>query len=157
MTEYRIVRANILHLVGIDRIEKACFPIPWSTDLLLNSILSDEYSTFVAVSGKKVIGFGIMMKNYDEAHIMNVAVDSGYRRAGVGSAVMEALIDESRRWGIYDITLEVRASNAGAIALYEKYGFRTEGVRREYYSDNHEDALIMWLHLDKGEHNEDNC
>jgi ribosomal-protein-alanine N-acetyltransferase len=85
----------------------------------------------------------VICARYDEAyHVMNIAVDPAHRRRGVAKSLLDAVLDKAGHHANY--TLEVRVSNAGAIALYESYGFRGVGTRKRYYSDNGEDAIIMW-------------
>jgi ribosomal-protein-alanine N-acetyltransferase len=83
----------------------------------------------------------------DEGHITNIAVHPEFRRSGVGSALMEALLAEAENRGIAALTLEVRESNHCARSLYRKYGFEDGGMRKAYYADNNEDAVIMWKRL----------
>lgn len=80
----------------------------------------------------------------DEAHITNIAVHPSYRKMGVGHSILKTMFYEALRNGAEKMTLEVRASNRNALNLYSRVGFRAEGVRKRYYSDNNEDALIMW-------------
>jgi [ribosomal protein S18]-alanine N-acetyltransferase len=94
--------------------------------------------------GSRLAGFAGMWIMYDEAHITTIGVDPDYRGQGLGELLLVALIDESLRRGATWITLEVRVSNDLAQRLYRKYGFIIQGTRRRYYSDNGEDAYIMW-------------
>ena len=80
----------------------------------------------------------------DEGHITNIAVHPNFREKGVGTILLQSLIDHSKDWGCNSLTLEVRASNDAAKGLYKKFGFLEEGIRKNYYSDNEEDAIIMW-------------
>lgn len=91
-----------------------------------------------------IAGFAGMWQLYDEAHITTIGIDVPYRGRGLGEALLLRLLDESVRRGANMLTLEVRISNEGAIRLYEKYGFSVHGVRPRYYSDNGEDAYLMW-------------
>ena len=92
----------------------------------------------------KVIGFAGLWTIVDEGHITNIAVHPDYRGKGIGSKLVKSLIDNSKDWYINDLTLEVRYSNKIAQNLYKKYGFIEEGIRKNYYADNKEDAVIMW-------------
>jgi ribosomal-protein-alanine N-acetyltransferase len=96
----------------------------------------------------KAVGYAGMWQVMDEGHITNIAVHPEFRNYGVGSALMEALLATARSRGIVALTLEVRRSNFAAQALYRKYGFAEGGMRKAYYADNREDALIMWKRLD---------
>jgi [ribosomal protein S18]-alanine N-acetyltransferase len=95
-----------------------------------------------AVAGKHVLGYLICARYADVWHLMNIAVDPASRRRGVASAMLDQMLVRAGLDEAY--TLEVRPSNAGAIALYERFGFRSAGTRRRYYRDTGEDALIMW-------------
>ncbi|MCC6315200.1 MAG: ribosomal protein S18-alanine N-acetyltransferase, partial [Thermomicrobiales bacterium] len=93
---------------------------------------------------QSIVGFAGMWNAFDEAHVTTIAVDEPYRGQGLGEVLLTALFDEATRRGANWLTLEVRVSNAPAQALYRKWGFSVQGVRRRYYSDNNEDAHIMW-------------
>jgi ribosomal-protein-alanine N-acetyltransferase len=95
-------------------------------------------------TSQPIAGFAGMWQLYDEAHITTIGIDAPYRGRGLGEALLLRLLDESIRRGANMLTLEVRISNEGAIRLYEKYGFSVHGVRPRYYSDNGEDAYLMW-------------
>jgi ribosomal-protein-alanine N-acetyltransferase len=103
----------------------------------------------VAHIGEKVIGYGGMWLMIDEAHITNVAVHPTYRKMGVGHSILKALTYEASKNGADKMTLEVRVSNRDALSLYTRMGFVAEGIRKRYYSDNDEDAFIMWKTMDK--------
>lgn len=131
-------------------IERRAFPTPWSLTMFvlelskadsvcLGAFLDDRRD---AAGRHPMAGF-LICARYDAAfHLMNIAVDPGHRRGGHGRALIDALIE--RVGEDANITLEVRVSNAAAIALYESYGFRGVGTRRRYYADTGEDAIIMW-------------
>jgi ribosomal-protein-alanine N-acetyltransferase len=91
-----------------------------------------------------VVGFAGMWNAFDEAHLTTIAIDAPYRGRGLGEALLVAIFDEAVRRGVNWVTLEVRVSNEPAQALYRKWGFSIQGVRKRYYSDNNEDAYIMW-------------
>jgi ribosomal-protein-alanine N-acetyltransferase len=97
-----------------------------------------------AFSSERLVGYLIVSRYADAWHVMNVAVESGWRRRGVATQLLEDLFRRTGGSCERGYTLEVRPSNSAAIGLYEKLGFETHGVRRGYYLDNHEDALIMW-------------
>lgn len=92
----------------------------------------------------QIVGFAGMWNAFDEAHVTTIAVDEPYRGRGLGEWMLATLFDEALRRGSNWLTLEVRVSNDSARSLYEKWGFSVQGTRRRYYSDNNEDALIMW-------------
>jgi ribosomal-protein-alanine N-acetyltransferase len=115
---------------------------PWVRPRL--PLLSFGRKTPTEPDGSRLAGFAGMWIMYDEAHITTIAVDPDYRGQGLGELLLVAMIDEALRRGATWITLEVRVSNDLAQRLYRKYGFIVQGTRRRYYSDNGEDAYIMW-------------
>ena len=124
-------------------IERRVFPTPWSLAMFVLELSKQTGVCLAAVSGRRLIGY-LICARYDTVwHLMNVAIDIDHQRTGVASALLAELYervedDEAR------FTLEVRRSNVVAIRLYEREGFRAAGVRRRYYQDNGEDALVMW-------------
>jgi [ribosomal protein S18]-alanine N-acetyltransferase len=112
-----------------------------------------------AFEGDRLVGYLIISRYVDAWHVMNVAVDPEFRRKGIASALLERLFERTSDDERRGYTLEVRVSNAGAIRLYEQLGFEPRGIRRGYYTDNREDALIMWKdpvpsHVDSGARDE---
>ena len=123
-------------------IERRAFPTPWSMAMFVLELSKPSGICLAAIQAPALVGY-LICSRYDEAyHLMNIAVDPDRRRQGIARALLDAMLDRAGHDANY--TLEVRVSNTGAIALYERYGFRTVGTRRHYYSDNGEDALIMW-------------
>jgi len=128
-------------------VEKSCFKSPWTRHMFEDELFnSNAYYYVIEVDGE-IAGYAGFWKIIDEAHITNIAIHSSYRRRGYGRALVSALLDRAKELDIIAVTLEVRVSNSAAISLYESFGFVSSGVRRGYYSDNNEDALIMWLKL----------
>lgn len=125
-------------------LEQAYFSMPWSENMLKESLEKPEYLFLVAEKDGKVVGYAGMLRILDEGDVTNIVVDETYRGAGIGSALTNALVEEGQGLGIHAFTLEVRVSNACAIHIYEKNGFKAEGVRRRFYEKPTEDALIMW-------------
>jgi len=124
-------------------IERRAFPTPWSLAMFVLELSKPSGICLAAMLDRRLAGY-VVCSRYDTVwHLMNVAVDVTRRREGVASALLGALFDRADRPG-ERYTLEVRRSNAGAISLYEGFGFRGAGYRRGYYHDNREDALIMW-------------
>ena len=116
----------------------------WSKDSFKNEITNPLAKYLVASVNNKVIGFAGLWTIYDEGHITNIAVHPKFRGCGIGSKLVESLINNSEKWFINSLTLEVRSSNIIAQNLYKKFGFKEEGLRKHYYPDNKEDAIIMW-------------
>lgn len=140
---YEIVPMDRSHLEQIAELEKACFSTPWTYAMLEEELYNPHASFIVADDGEGgVLGYAGLHVVLDEGYIDNVAVEQAARRHGVGSA----LLDVFCRFGeanLAFLTLEVRASNRPAIALYEKHGFRQVGLRKDYYQNPKEDAVIM--------------
>ena len=133
------------HLPAVLRIEGKVYPRPWSAGLFLSELAQKgSRAYFVARHQGKVAGYAGVMILGDEGHITNIAVDPAFHRHRIGTRLMVALIEESRDRGVRSMTLEVRRANAGAQAMYRKFGFQTVGVRRGYYVETGEDAYIMW-------------
>ena len=129
----------------IMEIERACFPSPWSQQSFLAEFEKDYSMMICAVEGDQIAGYLIAWLLLDEIHIANLAVHPKERRRGIGELLVQYLIDRSDgfRW----IALEVRESNRGARKLYEKLGFRRRGIRRNYYTNEIENAVIMQKNL----------
>lgn len=133
------------HLAAVVRIEEATNGHPWSRQLFANELLlptSRQY--LVAMVGPQVIGYGGLMQMADEGHITTMAVDQEFRRRSIGAQLLLGLLEFASTNGVVDATLEVRASNEPAQALYRRFGFAPEGVRPRYYRSPTEDALILW-------------
>lgn len=142
-----IKEMKLEHLDGVMTIENLSFKIPWSKNSFLEEINDNELAVyFVAVLEEQVIGYGGVWKVFDEGHITNIAVHPEFRRCGAASKILDQILNMCDENNIKSLTLEVRKSNYAAQRLYEKYGFKAEGLRKRYYADNNEDALIMWRH-----------
>ena len=140
MTEFR--QATIEDLSDLVRIELACFSDPWNAEMLESELaMPDSYYVILEEDGE-VAGYYAYMHVLDEVHILNVAVLPAYRGRGLGGRMMEDLLG-SMPDDVVAVTLEVRVGNAVARRLYEKYGFRSAGIRPGYYMDG-EDAVIYW-------------
>ena len=145
MSGYSIRPITLKDVDEVWNIEKMCFPVPWSRQSFVLEIEHNKCARyFVAEHAGTIVGYGGMWLVLDEAHITNIAVHPLARRKGIGEALLRVLMAEANRLGIQKITLEVRDSNTAARNLYEKLGFVSVGRRKRYYSDNNEDAIIMW-------------
>ena len=136
----RLTYADLPQVVAIER---RAFTTPWSLAMFVLELSKPSGVCLAAFDGGTMVGY-LICSRYDTVwHLMNVSVDPDRRREGIATALLSALIE---RVGDPEaqITLEVRQSNHGAIALYERFGFRSAGIRRRYYQDNGEDAVIMW-------------
>ncbi|NLV77122.1 MAG: ribosomal protein S18-alanine N-acetyltransferase [Tissierellia bacterium] len=132
----------------IDRIleiERESFSPPWSREAFLLELTKNILAKYIVVEvDGKVVGYGGIWLIIDEGHVTNIAVDKEYRGLGLGNKLLEGLIQLCIDRDIKHITLEVRKSNEVAKGLYKKYGFKECGIRPGYYTDNNEDAIIMW-------------
>ena len=138
-----IRRLTYADLPQVIAIERRAFPTPWSLAMFVLELSKPAGVCLAAFEDETMVGY-LICSRYDTVwHLMNVSVDPDRRREGIATALLSALIE---RMGDAEaqLTLEVRQSNAGAIALYERFGFRSAGIRRRYYQDNGEDAVIMW-------------
>jgi ribosomal-protein-alanine N-acetyltransferase len=133
------------HLRQVLKIEDQVYPRPWSSTLFLQEMVrrSDRYY-IVARHAAQVVGYAGLMITGPEAHITTIAVDPALHRQRIGMKMMMALVDEAIGRGCKSVSLEVRKSNTGAQKLYEKFGFKAVGVRRGYYIETGEDAIVMW-------------
>lgn len=138
-------KLELSDLDAIERIERASYPAPWSRSMFTSELAKPSALSLAAVAGRgELVGYLILSRYVDAWHVMNVAVDPAWRRLGIASALLERLLADTSGDAERGHTLEVRASNLAAIRLYERFGFRPRGIRRGYYTDNREDALVMW-------------
>lgn len=139
-----IVKMNAAHVASVAAIEKECFGVDaWSERSVASELDNKLALWLVALDGEAVAGYVGSQTVCDETDMMNVAVTADYRRRGIAEKLVDALVEELKAIESYSLTLEVRASNAPAIALYEKLGFVQTGLRKNYYRNPKEDALIL--------------
>lgn len=139
----RIVKMQAKHIEDLARIEKLCFSKPWSYEALAEELSNPLAVFFVAELDGKTVAYAGMHHIIDEGYITNIAVHPDYRRRGLGTALVRVLDSYARDNGLAVLTLEVRQSNAAAINIYKDAGFVEEGVRKDFYEDPVEDAIIM--------------
>lgn len=133
------------HLRGVLRIEQAVNPRPWSLSLFSSELRYRESRVYlVARTGTALVGFAGLMLVAGDGHVTNVGVDEEHRRHGIATRLMLELARRALAEGAQALTLEVRVSNEAAQALYRRFGFAPAGIRKAYYADTNEDALIMW-------------
>jgi ribosomal-protein-alanine N-acetyltransferase len=143
--EVEIGRMRRRHLKGVMAIERQVYPRPWSPNLFLSEMSELRNRTYlVAKVGREVAGYAGIMSYGDEAHVTTIAVDPTYHRHKIGTRLLYELVTEAHRMGARAVSLEVRVSNWGAQRLYSRFGFRPVGIRRNYYQETGEDALVMW-------------
>jgi ribosomal-protein-alanine N-acetyltransferase len=141
--EVEVSRLTYNDLPNVIAIERRSFPAPWSLAMFVLELSKPPSICLGARQRGELIGYLVCSRYHTVWHLMNVAVDSSYRRLGVATALIERLFAETAQES-HRYTLEVRVSNAEAIAMYKSFGFRSAGIRRRYNHDNNEDALIMW-------------
>jgi [ribosomal protein S18]-alanine N-acetyltransferase len=139
----RVRRLAYSDLPAVIAVERRSFPTPWSLAMFVLELSKPSGVCLAATAGDELLGY-LVCSRYDQVwHLMNVAVTPEHRRVGIASRLISQLFEEAS--GELPFTLEVRVSNQQAIAMYERFGFHSAGIRPRYYHDNGEDALIMWL------------
>jgi ribosomal-protein-alanine N-acetyltransferase len=131
------------HVPQVAALEKLCFADPWSEQSVASELNNIWSYWIVALEDDQVVGYIGSQTSFGETDMMNVAVDPQFRRRGIAESLIGCLITELKNRGSHSLALEVRASNAPAIALYEKLGFQQVGLRKNYYRNPKEDALIL--------------
>ncbi|MFB6468469.1 ribosomal protein S18-alanine N-acetyltransferase [Cytobacillus sp. Hz8] len=146
MAKFRLMTEHdIDHIL---KIEHASFTLPWSREAFVNEMTRNQYAVYIVVEvNEQIVGYCGMWLVVDEAHITNVAVLPEYRGQKIGEALMRKTMEFASAHGAVTMTLEVRVSNMIAQSLYRKLGFMDGAIRKSYYTDNHEDALVMWVNL----------
>ncbi|MCC0637178.1 MULTISPECIES: ribosomal protein S18-alanine N-acetyltransferase [unclassified Clostridioides] len=145
--DVKIEEMTIKDIDEVFEVEKNCFEDYWSKESFRKELSNEVAKYIVAKLDGKVVGYVGIWLILDEGHINNVAVHSDYRGKKIGDKLIKRLVDLCKDNNIASMTLEVRASNKIAQNLYRKYGFKMGGIRKEYYNDNKEDAIIMWNQL----------
>jgi len=134
-------------LKGVIAIEKRIFPSPWSIGLYASEIAQpDTRAYYVALVGSELVGYAGMMVVVGEAHVTNIGVAPEWQRHGIGRRLLLQLAREALERSAQHLTLEVRVSNLGAQNLYHEFGFAPAGIRKNYYAEVNEDAIVMWAH-----------
>lgn len=129
-------------------IEHASFTIPWTEDAFIRELTINEYANYTVLEeNDQIVGYCGMWLILDEASITNIAILPGYRGRQLGEALLRFVMEYARQKGGKTMSLEVRVSNIIAQGLYRKLGFLNGGIRKGYYTDNYEDALVMWVNL----------
>lgn len=142
-------RMTLHDISGVLEVEHVSFTLPWTRDAFFNEITNNMFAKYMVMTvGERIIGYAGMWTVLNEAHITNIAVHPEYRGKRLGERLFRELVLLARSQHMERMTLEVRVSNHIAQRLYTKFGFISLGVRRGYYSDNQEDALIMWSDLE---------
>lgn len=145
MTQVELRRMRVEDVPAVMVIELECFAVPWRESAYLTELANRSAYYIVACIDSEIVGYGGEWVIMDEAHITTIGVAAKHRGKKVGEQVLAALLDEALRHNARRATLEVRESNQVAQNLYRKYGFRPAAIRRGYYTDNHENAVVMWV------------
>lgn len=141
----QLVRMRRRHLRSVLRIESQVYPRPWSLTLYMSELnLRGSRHYIVARSDGQVVGYAGALYAADEAHITTIAVDPAWHRRHIGTRLLSHQAAAARARGARHLTLEVRVSNVAAQELYRRFGFEPEGIRKNYYAEVHEDAIVMW-------------
>lgn len=142
--EWQIRKMKEADIEAVAGIERQIFSMPWSEQGFRSSLNSEDTLYLVVDNEDQILGYCGFLQSFDEADITNVAVAPEMRNSGIGFAMLTELMQQGRARGIECYTLEVRAGNAAAIHLYEKLGFESVGIRKNFYDKPKEDAVIMW-------------
>ena len=135
-------------LDAIMEVEKQCFTLPWSREAFYNELHQNRFAHYLILEeDDNVIGYCGAWLVVDEAHITNIAVLPAYQGRGLGKVLLTSMMEECKLRAIERMTLEVRESNLVAQSLYRKLGFVEGAIRKNYYSDNQEDAIVMWVNI----------
>ena len=139
-----IRRMNGSDIERVAEIEKDLFGVPWSKETLEDCLGNRLYYCYVVEKDGQLAGYILLMAVAGEMELLRIATDKSFQRQGLADALMNTMICEAEKLGIEAITLEVRSRNEAAISLYNKYGFIPEGIRKNYYHNPTDDAVIMW-------------
>jgi [ribosomal protein S18]-alanine N-acetyltransferase len=135
------------HVRSVLRIEQQVYPRPWSASLFMSELaMRSSRAYYVARVGRELVGYAGLMMTLDEGHVTTIAVDPRRHRAKIGTRLLLVLAREAIERGATALTLEVRMSNSAAQDMYRRFGFGPVGVRKNYYQEVNEDALVMWAH-----------
>ena len=146
MSSYKIEPMNSSHIEGVFEVSKLSLAEAWNIESIEKELSNKLAKYLVALDENKVIGFLGMWVVFDEGDITNIAVHPEYRKQGIGNLLMDNLITLCNENNINSLTLEVRESNLPAQNLYKKHGFKEEGIRKNFYDNPKENAIIMWIH-----------
>jgi ribosomal-protein-alanine N-acetyltransferase len=141
-------KMTVADLDEVMEVEVNSFTLPWSREAFFNELTKNQFAQYLVLEvDQKVVGYCGVWIIVDEAHITNIAILPDYRGMKLGEALMGRVMELARELGALRVTLEVRVSNERAQSLYRKFGFEKGALRKQYYTDNMEDALVMWVNL----------
>ena len=144
----KMTEADLPEVLGIENVS---FPTPFTVNLFRMELNLNVAHLFVIRKEGKVIGYIDFWRVGPEVHLITIGVHPDFRKRGVGTQLIDFMLGEARKNRVETVSLDVRPSNAAGLKLYEKFGFRQAGIRRRYYQDNDEDALVLSLHLKESE------
>lgn len=148
MTEFIIRQMTVEDIDQVKKIEAESFTLPWTEDIYQKELTENNYAYYYVIAiNQQIIGFCGVWIVVDEAQITNIAISSRYRGHGYGASLFQYVINQAILAGSVRLSLEVRISNIIAQKLYRKFGLKPAGIRKNYYTDNNEDAIVMWVNL----------
>ena len=142
-----IIAADEARINELLQLDRECLSPPWTHGQMLSEIYNDDTLFMTTLNNGAVVGFCVLRKIGDEAELFRIATSAEFRREGVATHLLHRVITDAKSAGVEKVFLEVRASNAAAIVLYERFGFKSVGVRRGYYTEPVEDAVVMRLEI----------
>lgn len=146
----RFRKMTVADVEQVYEIETLSFTLPWTKDAFFHEMIGNEHAYYVvAETDEGIVGYCGMWLVMDEAHVTNIAIHPDQRGKKMGEGLMQAAIDAAKANGAVLMTLEARVSNTVAQNLYRKLGFKNGGIRKRYYTDNYEDAIVMWVNFDE--------
>ena len=148
--DVRFRKMTIADIDEVYEIERLSFTLPWTKDAFYYEMINNEHAYYVvAETSEGIVGYCGMWLVMDESHVTNIAIHPQQRGKKMGEGLMQAAIDAAKAHGAVLMTLEARVSNTVAQNLYRKLGFKNGGIRKRYYTDNYEDAIVMWVNFDE--------
>lgn len=143
-------KMTIADIDAVYEIEHSSFSLPWTKEAFFYEMLDNQHAYYLlAETADGIVGFCGLWIIMDECHVTNIAILPEHRGKKLGEKLMRAAMDTAKEKGAKAMTLEARVSNTPARNLYEKLGFKNGGIRKSYYSDNFEDAIVMWVNFDE--------
>jgi ribosomal-protein-alanine N-acetyltransferase len=143
--DVEITRMRRRHLRGVMAIERQVYPRPWSPNLFVSEMTAGHGRAYlVALEARQVVGYAGLISYGEEAHVTTIAVDPERQRRRIGTRLLYELLHHARTLGAQAVSLEVRVTNWGAQRMYARFGFRPVGIRKGYYQETNEDAVVMW-------------
>ncbi|EOR22573.1 MULTISPECIES: ribosomal protein S18-alanine N-acetyltransferase [Niallia] len=148
MSAFEFRYMTVADIDNVFLIETISFPTPWSKEAFYNELTQNRFAKYIVIQyEEELVGYCGVWIVVDEAHITNIAILPEYRGRKLGETLLTKVMEEARKMGATSMTLEVRVTNVVAQNLYRKLGFQNGAIRKKYYTDNQEDALVMWVKL----------